>query len=56
MLTDFAIGRLENFKRPAEGSTERWVLGTAWRMTPKRVLKGTDVDQPRNLAKSVTVE
>lgn len=35
----FAIVRLESFKRPAEGSSERWLLGTAWRMSPERVLK-----------------
>jgi hypothetical protein len=46
----FAIGRMENFKRPAEGSTERWLLGTAWRMKSNQVLKleysGGDEDHP----------
>jgi len=35
----FAISRLETFQRPTEGSSERWLLGTAWRMSPNRVLK-----------------
>jgi hypothetical protein len=58
----YGIGRLENFKRPAEGSTERWVLGTAWRMTPKRVLKmeyvGGDenrVDSPKGFQASFAI-
>lgn len=46
----FAIGRLENFKRPAEGSSERWLIGTAWRMSPGRILKmeyvGGDDERP----------
>ncbi len=46
----FAVARLENFKRPLDGSSERWVLGTAWRMKPTQVLKmevvGGDEDQP----------
>ncbi|MFJ5446761.1 hypothetical protein ACIKP9_11025 [Methylobacillus methanolivorans] len=35
----FAIGRVENFNRPAEGSSERWVVGAAWRPVPSRILK-----------------
>lgn len=35
----FAVARVESFKRPTEGSSERWLLGTAWRMTPNHVLK-----------------
>ncbi|WP_334108260.1 hypothetical protein [Methylobacillus sp.] len=46
----FAIGRLENFKHPAEGSAERWVLGAAWRPVASRVLKleyvGGDEERP----------
>lgn len=46
----FAIGRLENFKRPEEGSVERWLLGTAWRIKSNQVLKfeysGGDEDHP----------
>lgn len=46
----FAIARLEGFKRPAEGSADRWLLGTAWRMTPTRILKfeyaGGDEERP----------
>lgn len=48
----FAIGRLENFQRPAEGSSERWVVGTAWRATPAHVLKleyvGGDQERPES--------
>lgn len=35
----FAVARVESFKHPVEGSSERWLLGTAWRMTPSRILK-----------------
>lgn len=35
----FAVARIENFKRPAEGSSDRWLLGAAWRMAPNRILK-----------------
>lgn len=35
----FAVARLESFKRPTEGSSERWLLGTAWRLTSNRILK-----------------
>jgi len=46
----FAIARLEGFKRPAEGSADRWLIGTAWRMTPNRILKfeyaGGDEERP----------
>lgn len=58
----FAIGRVENFKRPTEGSSERWVLGTAWRMTTSRVLKmeyvGGDsnrVDSPKGFQASFAI-
>lgn len=48
----FGIGRMENFKRPTEGSAERWLLGTAWRMKPNQVLKleysGGDEDHPES--------
>jgi hypothetical protein len=48
----FAVGRLENFERPLEGSTDRWVLGTAWRMKPSQVLKleysGGNEDHPES--------
>ena len=46
----FAVARLETFQRPTDGSNERWVLGTAWRITPSRVLKmeyaGGDAERP----------
>jgi len=35
----FAIARVENFQRPTEPSVDRWLLGTAWRMAPNRILK-----------------
>jgi hypothetical protein len=35
----FAVARIENFKRPTEGSSERWLLGAAWRTTPNHILK-----------------
>ncbi|MGQ0443415.1 MAG: hypothetical protein ACT4OH_08265, partial [Methylophilaceae bacterium] len=35
----FAIGRLETFQRPEEGSSQRWLLGTAWRVTPNHIFK-----------------
>lgn len=35
----FAVARVETFKSPVTGSSERLVLGTAWRMRPGRVLK-----------------
>jgi hypothetical protein len=35
----FAVARLENFKRPTEGSSARWLVGASWRMTPSRMLK-----------------
>lgn len=48
----FAVARVENFKRPTEGSSERWLLGTAWRMAPNRVLKieyvGGDEERPES--------
>lgn len=48
----FAVARVENFKRPAEGSSERWLLGAAWRMTPNRILKieyiGGDEERPES--------
>lgn len=35
----FAVARVEKYKRPEEGSTARWLVGSAWRMTPNRMLK-----------------
>jgi len=35
----FAIARIENYKHPVEGSNERWLLGSAWRITPSRIFK-----------------
>lgn len=35
----FAVGRLEAMQRPAEPSIQRWLVGVAWRMDEKRVLK-----------------
>lgn len=35
----FAVARVEALQRPIEGSIRRWLIGTAWRMDEKRVLK-----------------
>jgi hypothetical protein len=35
----FAVGRLEAMQRPAEASIQRWLVGAAWRIDEKRVLK-----------------
>jgi hypothetical protein len=35
----FAIGRVENYKHPVEGSSDRWLLGGAWRRTPSQIFK-----------------
>jgi len=48
----YGIGRLESYKRPAEGSSERWLLGTAWRYAPNRIIKmeyvGGDEERPES--------
>lgn len=58
----YAVGRLESFQRPAEGSSERVVLGAAWRITPKQVFKvemvGGDkerADSPKGLMTSFAI-
>lgn len=35
----FAVGRLENLREADQGTTSRWLLGTAWRQTRERVFK-----------------
>jgi hypothetical protein len=40
----FAVARVENFKRPEEGSSARWLIGSAWRMTSNKMLKIEYVD------------
>lgn len=35
----FAVGRLEAVQRPTEGPIRRWLIGTAWRIDGKHVLK-----------------
>lgn len=35
----FAILRLENFQRPTEEASDRWLIGAAWRPAPNRMLK-----------------
>ena len=35
----FAVARVENYKRPEEGSTARWLIGSAWRMSPSKIFK-----------------
>lgn len=46
------ITRLETFKRPDEGSFERWLLGATWRVKPAQLLKlefiGGSGDQPES--------
>lgn len=34
-----AITRLETFRRPDEGSDDKWLLGVAWKRTDKQILK-----------------
>lgn len=35
----FAVARVENYMRPEEGSTARWLIGSAWRMSPSKIFK-----------------
>ena len=35
----FVVGRLETMQRPAEDAIRRWLIGTAWRIDEKRILK-----------------
>jgi hypothetical protein len=46
------ITRLETFKRPGEGSAERWLMGATWRVRPTQLLKleftGGSDDQPES--------
>lgn len=46
------ITRLETFQRPNEGSAERWLIGTTWRINPTQSLKfeftGGSDDQPES--------
>jgi hypothetical protein len=58
----FAVARVDNFKRPEEGSTARWLVGSAWRMTPSRMFKieyvGGDeesVESPKGLLASFAI-
>lgn len=46
----YGIGRLETYQHPDEGSSHRWLLGTAWRMAPQQILKFEVVggDEARN--------
>lgn len=48
----FAIARLETLQRPNEGTTDKWLLGAAWRVTPNQILKmeviGGDDDLPES--------
>lgn len=34
-----AVGRLETYQRPHEGTDDKWLLGLAWRRTDKQILK-----------------
>jgi hypothetical protein len=46
------LTRLETLQRPNEGSAERWLLGTTWRVKPTQLLKleftGGSGDQPES--------
>ena len=46
------ITRLETFQRPDESSAERWLLGAAWRVKPRHLLKieltGGSGEQPNS--------
>jgi hypothetical protein len=48
----FAVARVENYKHPVEGSSERFLLGGAWKMTPSRIFKveyiGGDEERPES--------
>ncbi len=53
------ITRLETLQRPNEGAYERWLLGAAWRVRPRHLLKfeftggsGTQPDSPRGFLTS----
>ncbi len=58
----FLIGRTEAFKRPAEGSAERWLVGLAYKINTQSVFKleyiGGDaerVDAPKGLLSSFAI-
>ncbi|MEZ0238497.1 MAG: hypothetical protein ACAH06_10570 [Methylophilaceae bacterium] len=58
----FAIGRLENLRLPDEGTTGRWLVGTAWRWKNNQIFKleyvgGRDEhpDMPRGFAASYAI-
>ena len=46
------ITRVETLQRPNEGSAERWLIGTTWRVKPQQLLKfeftGGSGDQPES--------
>ncbi|MFV1921223.1 MAG: hypothetical protein ACMZ63_01245 [Methylotenera sp.] len=46
------ITRIETLQRPNEGSSERWLIGTTWRVKPQQLLKfeftGGSGDQPES--------
>lgn len=46
----FGIFRLETFQRPDEGSSDQWLIGTAWRIKPNQIFKmeivGGDQNRP----------
>jgi len=58
----FLTSRIENFKRPAEGSAERWLIGTAYKIRTNRILKfeyvGGDeerIDSPKGFFTSFAI-
>ena len=53
------ITRLETLQRPDEGSAERWLIGTTWRVKPQQLLKfeftggsGNNPESPRGFLTS----
>jgi hypothetical protein len=50
------LPRASNFGPPSQSESGRYAIPIQLLAYHTAVAKGTDVDQPRNLAKSVTVE
>lgn len=52
LLNWYGLARFETFQRPDENHSERWLLGTTWRIKPTQALKleftGGSGDQPES--------